>query len=71
MKKVVLGLSLVALAPSCKKLPEGGNKGVLKLEEGVGRYTDDAQHKLEPEENVSKTDSIQKENKVDSASTTH
>ena len=65
MKKVVLGLSLVALATSCKKLPEGGNKGVLKLEEGV------AQHKLEPEENVSKTDSIQKENKVDSASTTH
>ena len=35
MKKVVLGLSLVALATSCKKLPEGGNKGVLKLEEGV------------------------------------
>lgn len=43
MKKIILALSITALAISCKKLPEGGNKGVLKLEEGVERYTDDVQ----------------------------
>lgn len=43
MKKIILALSVVALAVSCKKLPEGGNKGVLKREADVERYTDDIQ----------------------------
>lgn len=43
MKKIILALAVVALAVSCKKLPEGGNKGVLKREADVERYTDDVQ----------------------------
>lgn len=38
MKKVLLGFAAAALVLSCKKVPEGGNKGVLKIEEGVERY---------------------------------
>lgn len=41
MKKLVICLAVAAVAVSCKKLPEGGNKGVLKLEEGTERYSDD------------------------------
>ena len=56
MKKIVLGLSLVALmAVSCKKLPEGGNKNILKLEDGVERYTDDAQSHSEAEHTAPET----------------
>lgn len=38
MKKVLLGFAAAALVLSCKKVPEGGNKGVLKIEEDVERY---------------------------------
>lgn len=40
MKKLLIGLSIAAVAVSCKKIPEGGNKGVLKMEEGVEHYAD-------------------------------
>ena len=41
MKKVILGVAIACLALSCKKVQAGGNIGVLKLEEGTERYTDD------------------------------
>lgn len=41
MKKLVICLAVAAVAIGCKKLPEGGNKGRLKLEEGTERYSDD------------------------------
>lgn len=40
MKKLVLGLAVASLVLSCKKVPEGGNKGVLKLKDGVEKYDD-------------------------------
>ncbi|MGE8552661.1 MAG: hypothetical protein ACN6OB_01845 [Chryseobacterium jejuense] len=43
MKKLVICLAIATVAVSCKKVPQGGNKGTLKLEEGVDRYSDDAQ----------------------------
>ena len=60
MKKIVFGLSLVALvAVSCKKLPEGGNKNILKLEDGVERYTDDAQSHSEAEHTAPETPEVE------------
>lgn len=38
MKKIILTLAAASLIVSCKKIPKGGNHGVLKLEEGVERY---------------------------------
>lgn len=43
MKKLVICLAIATVAVSCKKVPAGGNKGTLKLEEGVERYSDAAQ----------------------------
>lgn len=72
MKKLVICLAIATVAVSCKKVPQGGNRGTLKLEEGVERYSDDpqggahgheaaAEHKEEtpaqPEAAAPKTDS--------------
>lgn len=38
MKKAFLGFVVLAMVASCKKVPDGGNKNILKLEEGVERY---------------------------------
>ncbi|MFY1046452.1 hypothetical protein [Chryseobacterium sp. GP-SGM7] len=43
MKKLVLCLALATIAVSCKKIQAGGNKNVIKLEEGAERYSDDHQ----------------------------
>ena len=43
MKKLVICLAIATVAVSCKKVPQGGNRGTLKLEEGVERYSDDHQ----------------------------
>ena len=44
MKKKVICLAIATVAVSCKKVPQGGNRGTLKLEEGgVERYSDDPQ----------------------------
>ena len=43
MKKLVLCLALATVAVSCKKIQAGGNKSVIKLEEGTERYSDDHQ----------------------------
>ncbi|MEC5395076.1 OmpA family protein [Bergeyella sp. RCAD1439] len=40
MKKVLLACSFAALVLSCKKIPEGGNRGVIKMEHGTERYDD-------------------------------
>ena len=41
MKKVILGVAIASLAISCKKILAGGNKGVLRMEEGAERYNED------------------------------
>lgn len=41
MKKIILVVAIAGLAASCQKIQAGGNKGVLKMEEGVERYSDD------------------------------
>lgn len=43
MKKIIICLAIATVAVSCKKIQAGGNKGTLKLEEGVERYSDDHQ----------------------------
>ncbi|MDM1554793.1 MULTISPECIES: hypothetical protein [Chryseobacterium] len=43
MKKLVICLAIATVAVSCKKVPQGGSKGVIKLEEGAERYSDDPQ----------------------------
>lgn len=43
MRKLIICLALATVAISCKKIQAGGNKGTLKLEEGVERYSDDEQ----------------------------
>jgi len=43
MKKIVICLALATVAVSCKKIQAGGNKDVIKLEEGAERYSDDEQ----------------------------
>lgn len=40
MKKLILGIALASLAVSCKKIQEGGNPGVLKVEAGAERWSD-------------------------------
>ena len=40
MKKVLFSAAIIALVTSCKKVTEGGNQGVLRMEEGVERYDD-------------------------------
>lgn len=44
MKKIILGLALASFVVSCKKIQAGSNKGVIKMEEGAERYTDDHMH---------------------------
>ena len=41
MKKIILVFACASFVVSCKKIQAGGNKGVLKLEEGAERYSDD------------------------------
>ena len=41
MKKIILGVAIAGFAVSCQKIQAGGNKGVLKMEKGVERYSDD------------------------------
>lgn len=53
MKKLIICLAIATVAVSCKKIQAGGNKGTLKLEDGVERYSDDHQgghdgHSAEP-----------------------
>ncbi|WP_276878496.1 hypothetical protein [Chryseobacterium joostei] len=43
MRKLIICLAIATVAVSCKKVPAGGNKNTLKLEEGVERYSDDVQ----------------------------
>lgn len=43
MRKLIICLAVATVAVSCKKIPDGGNKNTLKLEEGVERYSDDVQ----------------------------
>ncbi|MBT0549472.1 OmpA family protein [Riemerella anatipestifer] len=43
MKKYIFAVAAISFVVSCKKIQPGGNKNILKLEEGVERYTDDAQ----------------------------
>ncbi|WP_267402916.1 MULTISPECIES: hypothetical protein [unclassified Chryseobacterium] len=45
MKKLVLCLAIATVAVSCKKIQAGGNKNIIKLEEGAGadRYSEDVQ----------------------------
>lgn len=44
MKKIILLAAAATLVMSCKKVPNGGNKGAIKIVDGVERYTDD-QHR--------------------------
>ena len=41
MKKLILGVALASLVISCKKVQAGGNLGVLKVEDGQDRYSED------------------------------
>ena len=41
MKKVVLVIAVAGIVMGCKKIQAGSNKGVLKMEEGAERYSDD------------------------------
>lgn len=41
MKKIILVFACASFVVSCKKIQEGSNKGVLKMEEGAERYSDD------------------------------
>ncbi|MCS3528803.1 hypothetical protein [Chryseobacterium sp. JUb7] len=43
MKKLVICLALATVAVSCKKIQAGGNKNIIKLEEGADRYSEDVQ----------------------------
>ncbi len=47
MKKVFLGISIAALVVSCKDVPEGGNKGRLKLDDNAEHYSNDEQAPLD------------------------
>lgn len=57
MKKLVICLAIATVAVSCKKVPQGGNKATLKLEEGVERYSDAPQGEAHGHEAAPKTDS--------------
>ena len=41
MKKIILVFACASFVVSCQKIQAGGNKGVLKMEEGAERYSDD------------------------------
>lgn len=41
MKKIILVFACASFVVSCKEIQAGGNKGVLKMEEGAERYSDD------------------------------
>ena len=41
MKKIILVFACASFVVSCQKIQAGSNKGVLKLEEGAERYSDD------------------------------
>ncbi len=45
MRKIVICLALASMAASCKKIPQGGNKNALKMEEGTARYSDATEHR--------------------------
>lgn len=40
---MILGLAAAALVLSCKKIPDGGNKGVIKRDAATEHYSDDVQ----------------------------
>ena len=44
MKKIVLAIAVTGLVIGCKKVPDGGNKNILRMEEGAANYRDDEQH---------------------------
>ena len=54
MKKIVFAVAAASFLVSCG-LPEGGNKGVVKKEEGVVRYDDE---NAETPTHVEKKDSV-------------
>lgn len=41
MKKLVLGVSFLGLLASCNKIQPGSNHGVLRMEGGTERWSDD------------------------------
>lgn len=41
MKKYILLLAFTAVVTSCQKMYPGGNLGIIKMEKGVVRYTDE------------------------------
>ena len=43
MKKVILVFAFASFVVSCQQIKDGSNKGVLKMEEGADRYTEDVQ----------------------------
>ncbi len=43
MKKLILGLAVVSMAVACKKVPDGTNKGVIKMDHSAESYRDDHQ----------------------------
>lgn len=55
MKKIILSVAIAGLAISCQKIQAGGNKGVLKMEHGVERYSDDVMS----DEATAKVDAMQ------------
>jgi hypothetical protein len=59
MKKLILGVALASLVISCKKVQAGGNIGVLKMEEGTDRYSEEEMkdEKVEAEKSPAKSDS--------------
>lgn len=58
MKKVVLVIAIAGIAVSCKKIQAGSNKGVLKMEEGVERYSDDEMSDHHSAAQIQKTENI-------------
>lgn len=65
MKKYIFAVAAMSFMVSCKKIQPGGNKNILKLEEGVERYSDDHQGGAHSEEAASHTTAHQNEVSVD------
>ena len=57
MKKIILVFACASFVVSCQKIQAGSNKGVLKLEEGAERYSDDVKgtYVEAPSANVAET----------------
>ena len=57
MKKIILVFACASFVVSCQKIQAGGNKGVLKMEEGAERYSDDVKgtYVEAPSANVAET----------------